>query len=250
VEKLCCSHVACQSPSLRVFLDKGRKPGQKVVMSVKNENTTFQSNMAAARASASWSRFFCRYNRDSSVSGHSDLREEGSPLSRHCCGRMRRDAPKRWPRVFAHAHDHGFSRVPWWSVLRTWSQNLPLGPRIGSSDRTLGACSFLDIDEVSTCHCIEGLPDSLVSEWLEAQFTSSASPSALIGHALGNAVSCNVMERVIRNVLWAAGLVPKELPDYWREACRPVGQLANLEHVSRKCCCPREASGHHRGPKC
>ena len=55
-----------------------------------------------------------------------------------------------------------------------------------------------------------GLPDELVHE-----FVGAVGPKA-VGRALGNAVSANVLERLLGRLLYAASLVEDLPEDFWR----------------------------------
>ena len=55
------------------------------------------------------------------------------------------------------------------------------------------------------------MPDALARRMLEHV------PASIVGHACGNALSENVVERILSRLLPAAGLVPDALPDFWRD---------------------------------
>ncbi len=68
-------------------------------------------------------------------------------------------------------------------------------------------------------NCRPGLPDDLTK-----MFESSAGKRKT-GFAIGNALSVNVVERLLGRLLWAANLVVKPLPDNWLElSCHPRQQ--------------------------
>lgn len=68
-----------------------------------------------------------------------------------------------------------------------------------------------------------GVPRSLAHRFIEP------SPSSTVGHALGNSVSCCVLERLLRNLLFSANLVASQPPDYWKTCQGKAGFL--LDHL-------------------
>ena len=55
-----------------------------------------------------------------------------------------------------------------------------------------------------------GLPDDL-TEQMETRCVTR-----VVGAAIGNALSLNVVERVLRNLLWASSLVSELPSDFWQ----------------------------------
>ena len=64
---------------------------------------------------------------------------------------------------------------------------------------------------------------------LKAQQKSNSS-DAVVGAALGNAMSLNVLERVLGSLLFSAGLVKKRPVDVWQEAANAAKQRSTPPH--------------------
>ena len=69
---------------------------------------------------------------------------------------------------------------------------------------------------------LPGLPDQLVQQFIDQH------GCALTGHALGNALSLNVAERVLSRLLVYANLVPGPLPDFWQSTILPKAKAGQL----------------------
>ena len=70
---------------------------------------------------------------------------------------------------------------------------------------------FLTVHEMGA---LQGLPADAVSEMLEA----SGNDHASLGKAFGDAMSINVLMRILPKVLFTSGLVATPLPDHWATA--------------------------------
>ena len=63
---------------------------------------------------------------------------------------------------------------------------------------------------------VQGLHSAAFGDWQSAGISD-----ANMGHMLGNAVSLNVVERIMSRALFSAGLVRRRLPDRWAPSCPP-----------------------------
>ena len=55
-----------------------------------------------------------------------------------------------------------------------------------------------------------GLPDKLVTSFIESTSRRAT------GHALGNGLSTNILERLVGRVLYASGTVDQPVADWWQ----------------------------------
>ena len=81
---------------------------------------------------------------------------------------------------------------------------------------------FLTVYEMGA---LQGLPTDAVAKMLEA----SGNDHAGLGRALGDAMSINVLMRILPKVLFTSGLVAKPLLDHWATASAFAGTGRDLK---------------------
>ena len=81
---------------------------------------------------------------------------------------------------------------------------------------------------------LQGIPKSWIDDMLEA-----CPDEGVVGRAFGDAMSMNVLMRVLPRALWAVGLIDSLPPDVWATASTSVGQMPeciyarNRPHAAR-----------------
>lgn len=77
---------------------------------------------------------------------------------------------------------------------------------------------------------LQGLPRAVLDRMMR---TSQTLPS--IGAAIGDAMSINVLMRLLPAALRAAGLVDGDYPDVWRRAHTVTGRLPDALYMKHGC---------------
>jgi len=81
---------------------------------------------------------------------------------------------------------------------------------------------FLTVHEIGA---LQGLPSQAVTKMLQAL----GNDDVTLGKALGDAMSINVLMRILSKVLFSSGLVATPLPDHWATASDLVGPGRDLK---------------------